>query len=389
MATIQGNKPMRSVKTGAMPAHQHIDRIDVLRATAILLVFVYHYLHAITGQTELDWEGVWRDPQSAKSWMLWLLYPFTLGWSGVALFFVISGFCIHHSFLKSQARTGGSLTNFLVGFFQRRFWRIYPPYLLVLMVFYCLALRHDLLDCPSLSLSLHLFMIHNFSAKDFFSINPAFWSLAVEMQFYVLFPMVLFFRKKIGLKNVFWIFVGMSVTCRLVGLWLQDWTREPYPWIWAFTMVLFVDWLMGVLLAEAYFSGKRLLNVTKNQMLAFGLLTFVLTLNKVTSSALAYTMTSIWFAMLMELYLHSGKACNQLEKILIPVGACSYSIYLWHQPLIDRCLHWIYLLGFFQESPVLNLVLMPIVFLGIFIIGYISYRLVELPSIKLGEKFRK
>ena len=371
-----------------MAAHQHIERIDVLRAAAILLVFAYHYLPAVTGQYELDWAGVWRDPQSAKSWMLWPLYPFTLGWSGVALFFVISGFCIHNSFLKSKARTGDSLSNFLVVFFQRRFWRIYPPYLLVLMVFYCLALRHDLLDCPGFSLSLHLFMIHNFSAKDFFTINPAFWSLAVEMQFYLLFPVVLYFRNKIGLKNVFWIFVGVSVAGRLVGLWLQDWTREPYPWIWAFTMILFVDWLIGVLLAEAYFSGKRLLNVTKNQMLAFGLLTFVMTLNKVTSSALAYTMTSIWFAMVMELYLHSERVCNKLEKALIPIGVCSYSIYLWHQQLIDRCLHWIYLLGF-HKSPVLNLVLMPVVFLGIFIIGYISHRLVELPSIELGKKIQK
>ena len=153
-------------------------------------------------------------------------------------------------------------------------------------------------------------------------------------------------------------------------------------------MILFVDWLIGVLLAEAYFSGKRLLNVTKNQMLAFGLLTFVMTLNKVTSSALAYTMTSIWFAMVMELYLHSERVCNKLEKALIPIGVCSYSIYLWHQQLIDRCLRWIYLLGF-RESPVLNLVLMPVVFLGIFIIGYISYRLVELPSIEIGKKIQK
>jgi peptidoglycan/LPS O-acetylase OafA/YrhL len=153
-------------------------------------------------------------------------------------------------------------------------------------------------------------------------------------------------------------------------------------------MILFVDWLIGALMAEAFFSSKRLLNVTKKQMFAFGLFTLLLTLNKVTSSALAYTMTSIWFAMVMELYLHSERVCNKLEKALIPIGVCSYSIYLWHQPLVGRFLFWIHRFSF-PESHVLNLVLMPAVFLGIFIIGHISYRLVELPSIEIGKKIQK
>lgn len=372
------------ISADAPPLDRHIARLDVLRAVAILLVFCIHYLPSVVGQYELGWSHWWRNPASAQSSLLWLLYPFTLGWSGVSLFFVISGFCIHYSFLKHQNKAG-SLGDFSRKFLLKRFWRIYPPYFCALVVCFILFIRHFEFNGPAaLHLWLHALMIFNFSPRTFFSINPSFWSLAIEVQFYLLFPVVLYFRNKFGLKNVFWVFVAISLLCRISALYFQDWEKEPAPVVWDFTLILFVDWLLGALLAESYFSGKRLLNVAPKTVFIFGFLAFAFTLNKVAWSALGFTMFSVFYTMIMELYLFSARSCNKLEKSLVPIGLCSYSIYLWHQPLIGRFLNYLNKFGI-SETHTITLLLLPLVFIGIFVVGYISYRIIELPSIQVGR----
>ena len=180
---------------------RHLERIDVLRAVAILLVVAFHYLPNATGQYELNWQGMWRDGGDGQTRLMWWLYPLSLGWSGVSLFFVISGFCIHYSFLKHAASSPGK--SFLKQFFWKRFWRIYPPYFIALAVFFCLMLRHHDAGATAGNFWSHLLLIHNFGLATFDGINPAFWSLAVEMQFYLLFPLVLRLRGKVGIKTRF------------------------------------------------------------------------------------------------------------------------------------------------------------------------------------------
>jgi peptidoglycan/LPS O-acetylase OafA/YrhL len=212
------------------PPHNHLKRIDILRAVAILMVVCFHFLPSITGQYELGWRGMWRDVGDVKSPLMWWLYPLTFGWSGVSLFFVISGFCIHYSFLKHEVKSPGK--PFLKQFFWKRFWRIYPPYFAALIVFYFLAVRHFENGATPINFWLHLLLLHNLDAGTFNGINPSFWSLAVEMQFYLLFPLVLALRQKIGIKRVFWLFAGLSFVCRVAALFLQDWNEAPTQFLW-------------------------------------------------------------------------------------------------------------------------------------------------------------
>src|SRR5580700_9314628 len=102
----------------------HLPRLDAVRALAILSVFLYHSLGVVFYKDQLDFHGGWLDFRSAPSRLFLACYPLTFGWVGVSLFFVLSGFVIHYSFVGSGRpfRAGG--------FFVRRFWRIYPPYLL-------------------------------------------------------------------------------------------------------------------------------------------------------------------------------------------------------------------------------------------------------------------
>ncbi|MCI0658269.1 MAG: acyltransferase family protein, partial [Acidobacteria bacterium] len=100
---------------------EHITFLDTLRGIAIALVFAFHSLGPSFGVDHLAWSGWLRDFSSVRRSFLALL-PASLGWSGVAIFFVVSGFCIHLSHERSRRK------GFKV-FFIRRFFRIYPPYL--------------------------------------------------------------------------------------------------------------------------------------------------------------------------------------------------------------------------------------------------------------------
>jgi len=359
------------------PHSSHLNRIDVLRAAAILMVVGFHYLPIITGR---------YDVVNVQTPLMWLLYPLTLCWSGVSLFFVISGFCIHYSFLKHEAGSSGK--PFVKSFFWKRFWRIYPSYFLALMVFYYLMLRHLNPGMPAGHFWLHLLLVHNFTAGAFFGINNSFWSLAVETQFYLLFPLVLILRHKVGIKNTFWIFVAVSLACRITALFLQDWSQPPEAHLWDFTLTLFVDWLLGAWLAENWLAGERLLGASPSKVLVFGILAVALSWNKITAALFGFTAFSLWYAMLMELYLFSKKPFGRWEKTLIPIGLCSYSIYLWHQPLLGRVLNWLHKFGL-PQTPIASLAVLPVMVLLMIILGFAFYKIVELPGMALGKKLYK
>jgi len=106
--------PAAGAERGATP---HLLRIDVLRAVAILSVFLLHWFGQAYGTDHLNWNGLLRDPASAPSASFIAFFPLSFGWMGVPLFFVISGFCIHASALKNNELRVGR-------FFWRRFWDI-------------------------------------------------------------------------------------------------------------------------------------------------------------------------------------------------------------------------------------------------------------------------
>jgi peptidoglycan/LPS O-acetylase OafA/YrhL len=111
----------------------------------------------------------------------------------------------------------------------------------------------------------------------------------------------------------------------------------------------------------------------------------MLTWNKISAALLGFTAFSIWYAMLMELYLFSKRPFNLLEKMLVPIGLCSYSIYLWHQPLLGRVLYWLHKCGL-PESAVADFAMLPLVVAVIITLGFLSYKLIELPGINFGRR---
>ncbi len=147
--------------------------LDGLRGLACLLVFGVHF-----GQiTRL--QGQW-GPFDVARWL-------ANGNTGVALFFALSGFLLGLPYWRAHA--AGQPLPSAGRFWLRRAARVLPAY------FACLAAlvivnRHWRESDAALDIGLHLLMVFNFREASTLSINPPFWTLAVEAQFYLLLPLL-------------------------------------------------------------------------------------------------------------------------------------------------------------------------------------------------------
>jgi peptidoglycan/LPS O-acetylase OafA/YrhL len=146
---------------------KHLAGLDHLRAFAISFVFLYHY-------------RIFKHPE-------WINTVGSFGWTGVDLFFVLSGFLIS-SQLFAQINRNEQLS--FRTFFLKRFFRIIPAYLTVLALYFLLPVFREREALPPLwkfltftqNLGLHLKEKGTFSHA---------WSLCIEEQFYFLLPLIL------------------------------------------------------------------------------------------------------------------------------------------------------------------------------------------------------
>jgi peptidoglycan/LPS O-acetylase OafA/YrhL len=186
----------------------HVAQIDGLRGIAILLVVVYHY--AMSHRSFDD-----RHPAL-------LLQMSQVGWMGVDLFFVLSGFLITGILLETKNQPH-YFRNFLV----RRFLRIWPLYYLTLLLF-MVVLPLVLGKVPDELRGMHdnqiWFWLYGanwlFASQGGFEGTSGgyFWSLAVEEQFYLVWPLVVYWLSPRRLGQVCVGMLVMSLVLRLAAL---------------------------------------------------------------------------------------------------------------------------------------------------------------------------
>lgn len=363
---------------GADPA-RHFARVDVLRAAAILLVFGFHYWYQVGSRTGVSDERI--APVLAGDWASRTLRVVAEhGYVGVRLFFVISGFCIHLSFLKwAEKHPAGNLQSYWPGFLWRRFWRIYPPYLLVLLPMWILQ-YHDHLDPRAWRhLGAHALMAHNFFAPTFYSIVVSFWSIAVEWQLYLVYPLFLLAACRWGVRPAT---IGASVLA--LGFVVAG-DRLPFAVLHS-PFAYWFEWTLGALIAADAVSpgGNRLRPLGRWA---------------------APLWIALWGAWVLQLpflicYLLATLACGALlvaalnhrtplawwERALVPVGLCSYSLYLVHEPLLELFFNG--LGSALRTTPgwVVWVPLLLVFFGAVLVVSQLYYRLVETPSIRAGHR---
>ena len=162
----------------------HLPALDGLRAVACLMVFGVHFgqISKISGSVgNFDLARLLAN-----------------GNTGVALFFSLSGFLLSAPFW-SALQSGSRLPPF-GRYLLRRALRIVPAYFACLTLLIVLNKYWQETDWQRVTL-LHYLMIFNYDAKTIFAINPPFWTLAVEAQFYILLPLLFFFGKVVRPKG--------------------------------------------------------------------------------------------------------------------------------------------------------------------------------------------
>lgn len=326
--------------------------------------------------------------------------PFSYFCSGVDLFMVLSGFCLFFPLCKSEkALQSWSQWQF----FTRRFWRIVPTYygaiayvtvlpIVLVLAFKILGLPAKWQPIPSAWQYIsHLFFIHTFSPTTWAGISGPFWSLGVEMQFYLLFPLAILMYKRLGFR-AFLAMIGISIAYRgVVGMFIQPSSHfEVVPFLWTINFVgRWMQFAAGMaaacLAAYCFRNGVRLNSWFGNSavLLAAALFTAGLLwqlpcwlpmrelLLAASGSLLCFTLcTSRSFAALL------------LEhKVARWLGYISYSIYLIHQTsawfltqFLKRFLH--------LEGAVLALVMLTAGFAVVVLISYTFFLVFEKPFLE-------
>jgi len=349
---------------------EHIVRVDVLRAIAFLLVFCFHFL------TFFPSGGLWWKANNVYDFstfgpLQYFLIPFFFGWLGVALFFVISGFCIHYSFLKLTGEF--SVKSFL----ERRFLRIYPAYFVNIVGCLLLVPWLPTKYLNPWQVAAHLVLVHNLVHETFTGINWVLWSLGVEWQFYLLFPLLLWARKRIGLTRCLIVSLVFSLICQIYFSVRFALPGLPISSDWSFPLVTWCDWILGACLAEA-FVEKRPLFPHNTLILVVSFLFLAVALNYRPLCMQSFLISSVFFAAVMDRYLVIKAPLNWFERLLVPVGIVSYSLYLWHQVVIRAGTVIGAALGVPKTLFFEFLLYLPLIALGVAAVSVASYHWVEI-----------
>ena len=364
IVTLPGIKPLA---TPTMTSTNYRPDIDGLRAVAVLAVVLHHL--------------------SAP------LMPG--GYVGVDVFFVISGYLITR--IISREMEEGTFT--FTRFYERRARRIFPALFAVLAVTliagYFLLLPSDYSGTLRGALGT-LFFASNivfwrdmaagyFAATDA-GLNPLLhtWSLAVEEQFYVFFPVLLLVCYRYFRRRIILILLGCAVVS-LAGAALLVQTKS----VAVFFLLPFRAWelLVGSLLALNAVPAIRS-RALREAVAGAGLLVILIACflynAKTTFPGLAALAPVLGAAAIM----HSGASGPSIAGRLLQwrpvvyIGLISYSLYLWHWPLIVLTR---YAMGMESITPYI-----PVLFAASLALGSLSYHFIEQPfrrGMRVTRKF--
>jgi peptidoglycan/LPS O-acetylase OafA/YrhL len=283
----------------------------------------------------------------------WTEFPITglallpqVGWVGVDLFLVISGFVIGKTAMEAFERD----PNWRRAYLERRLRRIVPLHLATVFIF-VLLISPQLLMYGGNSLFhlvTHVLFLHNLFPSTYGSINGVNWSVALEMQFYLLIAFSTPWLARTSWPKVMLVWVAVAVSWRfMTTLFLVPGQANVQHQIVAATMLpgTLDQFVMGICLAKLTMGGK--LKYTHLRFVGWSLATVLLLtaawMTFTPRSAYWYFPPMVWF---WRTLVSAGFAALVGVVVMIPysggwvtkpvryLGEISYGIYLWHLPVL-------------------------------------------------------
>ncbi len=367
-----------------------IPGLDGLRAIAFLLVFFDHtnYLY--------------------------------IGWAGVQLFFVLSGFLITDILLKMKEQFAGS--QYFIKFYGRRILRIFPLYyfylalmtvITAILLFYGYRVNYILRFQEHLPYTLaYIYNFYIASAKfsgDSWLIGH-FWSLSVEEQFYIFWPMLILLTPKQHIKKLFLAAIVLGPIIRLAITYIY---RDqlfpflspnmplavyvlPFSHIDSFAMGAYIArfeipkprFQLAVLALLVPVLGFSTYYYSKGNFGEISALGFPYPLANAMKQVWGYSLLAYLFAVLIYTVVREGLFISLLQtKILQYLGKISYGLYVYHFPVIWFVARIVGDAG--VQENFLNHVIAVLSFVVTLLIASASYRFIERPIIDLKDRFFK
>ena len=326
--------------------------IDGLRALAVVPVILYHAGFSL----------------------------FSGGFVGVDVFFVISGYLITTILLDDLENKTFSIKKF----YEKRIRRILPALFLVMLVSvvfaYCFMIPVAMKDFSKSLIAVCLFISNIFFWKTtgYFETTAEekpllhTWSLAVEEQYYMFFPILLFLLWRFGKNRVFWTITALAAISFFFSelvLRKQDVLANFYlapPRAWE----IFAGSIAAFLIKKKDFQESNLYSLLGFVLILYSIFCF----NEATPFPSAYTLVPVIGTVLLIIYGSQQTIIARFLSlpIFVGIGLISYSAYLWHQPIL------VFSRTLFYNLDKNTFLLIALIALS-FLLAFLSWKFVEKP----------
>ncbi|MEP7264264.1 MAG: acyltransferase [Bacteroidota bacterium] len=355
-------------ETTLYSSSKHLPVLDGVRGFAVFLVVVFHF------------------------------YGIGFGWLGVDLFFVLSGFLITGILVDSKEKP-----HFFRNFYARRTLRIFPLYYFALIVFFILiALNIHQLKDPHFytqHAAWYLLYIQNwlYAWKDWprDGVLNHFWSLAIEEQFYLFWPLLVYFLPTRKLLTTCIILIAVSVMSRYL-VWYQGADDTPVQFVATIcrldglaigaSIALLIrhnpQWLMR--------SCKWIFIITIPVIISLYLLAKTIKYDSVYYMTAGFTFFDLfWGGILISCFLPEFNLSRRFfsSKWLTWLGKYSYGIYVYHWIIYQMCWPWFRVAAGNVVIADVRYIYGTLCLAATLLISIASYRFLEQPVLSLKKRF--
>jgi peptidoglycan/LPS O-acetylase OafA/YrhL len=352
----------------------YIKQLDSVRAIAVFLVIIWHWVPHNTVTENLH-----------------------SGSLGVNAFFVLSGFLITQILLSDRDKAeslNSSRSTVLRNFYVRRILRILPIYYLTIVLATLLNHQYSL-GINGGEMASNVTYTSNF----YIYVNKAwpvaslhFWSLAVEEQMYLLWPLLILFLPKKALPLLMILFIIVGLTSQLMAT-DQEFGHLP-------TNTCFDCFGIGGLLAYFFTFRPSVLRSSNNLLGVFAVVSLMALsiggwfVYHIPCTRFLHAIISVWLINHIVIYRNKKTFINYVlnSKPLIKIGKVSYGIYLYHvlYAYVASDLWYKYVYDHYSAYIIRSVepwIFMCVNFPVLYGLAWLSWRFIEKPFLSLKHKF--